>query len=307
MHFTLKQLRYFDAALRTGSIANAASEMNISQSSITAAINAVEDATKAELFRRMPAKGIKATERGREVGKRIQQFLEQARIFESDVLSLAGQPSGTLRLGCYAPTAPHVLPPILKQLSKQYPDIRIDLREGDMMSIQDLLKAGTVDLALTYRRDEPEQLGFVPMFAAHPIALVPDMSPLAQQTKISLQELADQPMILLDLPGARPYFFGLFEAEGLTPRVVHTTKSSSVLRGLVAANFGYGLVNICGPNERDGQNGFVARPVGGDQESPQYGVAFTEVSRRSTIVQAALTTCADISAQGGFDHLIVNT
>ena len=42
MHFTLKQLRYVDAALRTGSIVQAAREMNISQSSIAAAIDASE-------------------------------------------------------------------------------------------------------------------------------------------------------------------------------------------------------------------------------------------------------------------------
>lgn len=307
MHFTLKQLRYFDAALRTGSIAKAAIEMNISQSSITAAINAVEDVTQAELFRRMPAKGIRATERGMEVGARIQQFLEQARIFESDVLSLAGHPSGTLRLGCYAPTAPYVLPTILKRLSQEYPDIRIDLKEGDMVSIEELLRAGTVDLALTYRRTSPDTHGFVPMFHAEPIALIPDVSPLAKEASVSLHDLAELPMILLDLPGTRPYFFGLFQAAGLEPKVAHTTKSSSVLRGLVAANFGFGLMNICGPNDREGQNGYVARPITGVHEAPEYGVAFTDASHRSTIVQAALNTCAEIAERGGFDHLLMQT
>ncbi len=53
MNFTLKQLCYFDAALRNGSIARAAVEMNISQSSITAAIDMIEQCVGAELFRRV--------------------------------------------------------------------------------------------------------------------------------------------------------------------------------------------------------------------------------------------------------------
>src|SRR5690554_5100118 len=108
MRFTLKQLRYFDAAMRTGSIARAATEMNISQSSITASIDAIEQTVGTELFRRIPAKGVQPTDAGQTVGTRIALFLEQARVFESDLMSLTGDPTGTLHLGCYAPTAPYV-------------------------------------------------------------------------------------------------------------------------------------------------------------------------------------------------------
>lgn len=224
MRFTLKQLRYFDAALRTGSIARAAVEMNISQSSITAAIDIIEQGARAELFRRMPAKGIVPTDIGINVGERIREFLEQARVFESDILTLAGNPAGTLRLGCYAPSAPYVLPPILEQISSDFPEIRIELKEGDMHALSDLLVSGRIDMALTYRREIKKSLPFVALFQATPIAFVPAVWPLAKQDEVSLSELVDLPMILLDMPGTRPYFFGIFEAQGLSPRIAHTTK-----------------------------------------------------------------------------------
>ena len=305
MRFTFKQLRYFDAALRTGSISRAATELNISQSSITAAVDMIEQTTAAELLRRMPAKGIVATEVGEKVGQRVQEFLEQVRVFESDLLSLTGDPAGTLRLGCYAPTAPYILPPILKRIARDYPEISIDLREGDMQSISEQLNNGTVDLALTYRRETPESQPFVPMFRATPVALVPDTSPLARQPVVTLDELAELPMILLDLPGTQSYFSGLFQACGLRPNIVHRTKSSSVLRGLVAAGFGYAVMNICGPNDRDGQNGYTARAIAGELDSPKYGVAYTSASHRSALVQAVLATCREVAAQGEFDHLLV--
>lgn len=305
MRFTFKQLRYFDAAIRTGSIAKAAAEQNISQSSITAAIDLIEKTTGAELLRRMPAKGIVPTELGIEVGARVQQFLEQVRVFESDVLSLTGDPAGTLKLGCYAPTAPYILPPILKRIAQDYPEISVDLREGDMQFISEQLNNGMIDLALTYRRETPDTQPFVPMFRATPVALVPDASPLAQMGSVSLEDLAGHPMILLDMPGTQAYFTGLFQAKGLRPNIAHRTKSSSVLRGLVAANFGYAIMNICGPNDRNGETGYLARAIRGDLDAPQYGVAYTSSSHRSALVKAVLETCREISGQGEFNSLLV--
>ena len=65
MFFTLKQLRYVEAAGRLGSIAAAAQELAISQSSITAAIDALETSLDYDIFLRTPARGIRSTPAGR--------------------------------------------------------------------------------------------------------------------------------------------------------------------------------------------------------------------------------------------------
>lgn len=306
MHFTLKQLRYFESALRSGSITRAAADMNISQSSITAAIDSIEQHIGAELFRRIPAKGLVATDTGKRVGALVAQFLEQTRVFESDLMSLSGGPAGTLRLACYAPTAPYVLPPLLKQVARDYPEIRIDLQEGDMHSINALLQSGAVDLALTYRREAPDKLPFTPLFRARPWALLPASSPLSRQGTVRLSQLAPLPMILLDLPGTEAYFLSIFASHDLRPNVVHTTKSSSVLRGLVASDFGYSILNICGPGDRDGRNGYVALPIADDVEAPRYGVACTPAAQRSTMVQAVNDICVGLAQQGAFDDLLLS-
>jgi len=306
MRFTLKQLRYFDAALRYGSIARASEEMNISQSSITAAIDLIEQSIGAELFRRIPAKGLLPTPAGTQVGVRVTAFLEQARIFESDLMSLAGDPTGTLRMGCYAPTAPYVLPPLLKRLAQSYPDIRIDLTEGDLHSIDDLLKSGAVDLALTYRRAIPDERFFSPLFQAHPWAILPATSPMATRECVSMAELAPMPMIVLDLPGATEYFLSLFESRGLSANIVHRTKSSSVLRGLVSSEFGYSILNICGPNDRDGRAGYVALPIADDLEAPPFGVAYAAPLQNSAIVRAVLRTGEALVQDGALDHLLMH-
>lgn len=305
MQFTLKQLRYFDAALRCGSISKAASEMNISQSSITAAIDMLEQCTGTPLFRRVPAKGILPTETGRIAGLRIAEFLEQARVFENDLSSLSGEPEGVLNLGCYAPTAPHVLPPLLKRIAEVYPAIRINLREGDMQSIVDMLHSGAVDMALTYRRSTPETMPFLRLFRARPWALLPDVSPLAQQEGVTIPELADLPMIMLELPRTEEYFGSLFTTYGVIPNIAHSTKSSSVLRALVAANFGYSILNICSAADRRGQNGYVARPILGQVHDPLFGIAYTAAGQKSKLVQVVLEIGRDLEAAGAYAPLIL--
>lgn len=307
LQFTLKQLRYFDAAMRCGSIAKAASEMNISQSSITVAIDQIEQAVGAELFRRIPARGLIATGLGRETGDRISAFMDQVRIFESDLLSIAGNPTGTLRLACYEPTAPFVLPPLLRRIADTYPEIRIDIMEGDMREIDTLLRTGTVDAVLTYRRETHPENKFVPLFKARPWALFPDHFEQTEQESVTLEELVDLPMVLLDMPGAREYFNDLFADHGLRPNVAHSTKSGAVLRGLVAGSFGYTILNICGPDDRKHGGGNRAVPIRGEVDEPVFGIAYSSQLEHSIVVRAIVNTGTALAREGGFDHLIAKS
>ena len=98
----------------------------------------------------MPAKGIVATPTGREVLTLVRGFLDQAQHFTSDLASIAGTSTGILRMGCYVTVAPYVIPGMLRNFTRNNPGIRVDLREGDMVSINQLLQNGEVDLACTY-------------------------------------------------------------------------------------------------------------------------------------------------------------
>ena len=60
---------------------------------------------------------------------------------------------------------------------------------------------------------------------------------------VSLNELADDPFILLDLPYSRDYFFGLFRAG--RARAAHRvpSRSQELIRGLVAHGHGFAIQN----------------------------------------------------------------
>jgi DNA-binding transcriptional LysR family regulator len=302
MKFTLKQMRYAEAAGRLGSIAAAAAELNISQSSVAAAIDAIEGALGLDLFLRQPAKGIVPTAAGRRALELMREMLSTAAHLQSEFDCLDGAARGTLRLGCYATVAPFVLPPLLKAFSERCPEARIELHEGDLAEMRARLEAGEIDLALTYVRPDrdgaPED--FEPLFDAHPYALVPAESALAQKRVATLAELAARPFVLLDLPRTRDYFTGLFRAEGLELRIAHSTRSSEILRALVGAGFGVSLLNIRSGREHLPDSPVRCLPLAGEPLAPRLGVATTPGQRRPFMARAFLALAAELREAGAF-------
>ncbi len=305
MPLTLKQLRYADAVGRLGSIAAAAAELNISQSSITAAIDSLESTLGYDLFVRQPAKGVVPTPTGRRALAMMSEMLIQVSHFESELESLEGGPRGMLRLGAYVTAAPYILPPMLTTFSRHYPQARVDLREGDMATISNLLSEGAVDLACTYSAGIPEGWDFRPLFPARPYALVSVDDALSGQPTVSLAELASRPMIMLELSHTREYFIGLFEAAGVRPNVAHSTRSSEIVRALVAGGFGISILNIRDPRTSDQQAGYRCVPIADDVVVPDFGIAQLPNLRRPLMSRVFVELCETLRDQGAFTALTV--
>ncbi len=305
LNFTLKQLRYIEATGRLGSIARAAKEQSISQSSITAAIDSLESELGYSLFVRIPAKGIQTTPSGLEALQVIRSFIDQAKHFDGEIKSIGGDTTGSLRIGCYATAAPSFLPPVLKSFTEKYPGISIQLLEGNMQTIKDFLEQGVADLTFTYDRSVGKHQDFLTLFTAPPFALVAVEDPLAQQGSVSLEQLASRPMVMLDLPMTSPYFTGLFHQRGLNPNIAHTTRSSEIARALVVGGFGYSILNIRPTDYVEGQSGYVVLPISDDLNPVAFGLATLSTVYRPRIVQAFVNHCKALVASGIFETLVV--
>ncbi|WP_297341604.1 LysR family transcriptional regulator [Pseudophaeobacter sp.] len=305
MNFTLKQLRYVEAAGRLGSIANAATEQNISQSSITAAIDVLETGLGYDIFIRTPAKGIRPTASGRETLGMIRRFLHQSRQFEEDLGSIGGQARGTVRIACYATAAPAFLPPILHAITKGFPDASIQLLEGNMDQILEFLDEGEADVAFTYSDSVDERNDFVPLFTAPPYAMVSQDDLLANQAAVTMQDLAQRPMVMLDLPRTRDYFTAMFENLGLTPNIAHSTRSSEIVRALVAGGFGFSLLNIRPVDYREKEMCYRILPILDPPHSPVFGIASVAGTVQPRMVETFIAGCVKLKEQGEFERLVV--
>lgn len=158
---TIKQLRYFISLCDEEHFGRAAALCFVSQSAFSAAIQDLETALDMQLVDR--------TNRQVTITAIGQEIETQARLCLRDVESLvelAGQRrmplSGPLRMGIIPTIAPFLLPKLLPQLRKTYPDLRLYLTEDQTDRIHAKLLGGDLDvliLALPYELRSVETLG----------------------------------------------------------------------------------------------------------------------------------------------------
>ena len=305
MNFTLKQLRYVEAAGRLGSIAKAAEELAISQSSVTAAIDALEHALEYDIFVRTPARGIKATPSGQEALRLIRGFIHQSRHFGAELQSLGQDATGLVRIACYGTAAPAFLPPILKSVTERFPNISMQVLEGDMAGIIEFLDQGRADLVFTYQVSLNAGHDFETLFHAPPYALISTDDPLSREPAVTYADLAERPMVMLDLPGTKEYFLGLFESRGLAANVSHSTRSAEIARALVAGGFGFTMLNILPPDYRRNDTRFRAMPIRDETQTQVFGIATLANTRQPKTVRSFIESCLELRDAGAFDDLIV--
>ena len=174
-----------------------------------------------------------------------------------------------------------------------------------MSEIVSLMDGGTVDLALTYRRSLQADRDFVPLFRARPYALLSCDHPFAEGADVALADLADLPMVVLGLPFAVEYYTGIFTERGLTPKVVHSSKTSEMARALVASGFGFSVLNICDPGNVEERSGYCCRPIRDEVDAPYFGIALAAGSRRPALTERFIDMCTEMAAARAFDPMTV--
>ncbi|AXB06909.1 MULTISPECIES: LysR family transcriptional regulator [Aeromonas] len=244
MQYTLRQLTYLVAVADHGSVTAAANALYTSQPGVSNAIAQLEALFGLQFFVRHHARGVSPTPAGQSFIAAARNLLLHAEDLEQQAQEISQSLRGAITLGCFTTMAPILLPDLLSALRDAYPELEVNLLEGDTQQLQAALLGGQIELALLYDLGLPETLHKQPLSGARPYVLVAADHPLAARGQVSLAELVDEPLVLLDRPHSREYFLGLFRQLGLEPRVGHRTVNFELVRGLVAAHFGYALLNL---------------------------------------------------------------
>ena len=150
--------------------------------------------------------------------------------------------SEELRLGCYRTFGPYIVPELIAQLSIEHPSTELRLNEGDQAQIVEELLAEETEIALLYDLDLDPGLSTEPLLEIKPYVLFPQGHPLAASSNLSVQDLAGEPFILLDLPTSREYFLAIFRATGVEPNIRFRSGSFEMVRGLVGRGLGFSLL-----------------------------------------------------------------
>lgn len=140
----LESLVFFKSVVDTGSVTQAAKQMNRVQSNVTTRIRNLEERLGVQLFLRHGNR-LKLSAEGEVLRGYAERILRLSSEAESAMLLRA--PQGTLRLGTLESTAAARLPPVLSQFHELYPDVSIELVTGSTSRLLDMVQRYEVDAA----------------------------------------------------------------------------------------------------------------------------------------------------------------
>ncbi|MBE9477523.1 MAG: LysR family transcriptional regulator [Proteobacteria bacterium] len=306
LRFTLRQLEYFVAVGEMGSIALASEKVGVSSPSISSVISQLESGFGLQLFIRKHAHGLSLTQGGRQFLVQAKKVLATAEEMNGLASNISGHVQGPLNVGCLSTFAQLVLPQLRRRFEAKFPQVRIKQSELHQAAIFECLQNAEIDIALTYDLNTPSDITFVPMLKLPLYAMLSISHPLAARAQLSPEDLADFPMILLDIPFSADYFLSFFHAAGLKPNVTERTQDMAVMRSLVANDYGYALANIRTFSDRspDG-NRLKFIPLTGSLRPLQLGIAYSKATHMTRTVQAFLDHCFEVVSSGDVPGLHV--
>lgn len=259
-----RSLRYFVAVASRRSFTLAAAHLRLSQSAVTKQVLALERAYGVRLFQRS-GRTVTLTESGHKLLEHARAIIEQVDATDNLLKQASGRPMGRLAIGAPIATGELMLPAVLGDYRRKYPDVYIHLATGFSGDLVEQLGEGRLDLALVY--GEPARGGLdVLHLSRMELGLLAPALPgvrdsIGGRGRISFREAAQLPLIL---PSASHTMRQLLEetarATGVVLNAILDSDSLPISKALVKAGVGYMFLNPNGALQelRAGELRYVA-------------------------------------------------
>lgn len=240
-----RKLRYALAVAKERSFTRAAEKVNISQSAISEQVRLLEEEIGFPIFNRS-SRGIHLTDRGR-------SFLHEAERVYNEMLSLSDTArllhggGETFVIGIGSGVAQFVVPDALVGFSKEFPNVRLEVRTSPTRQIYDLLHDEHIDAGISVEGD-PEKLpaGIVQrrISETEMVLVLPAGHALGGGTRaVTLEEIAKAPLIMNELSvGYGQIVQSMFEGIGARPNIVGVTDNIDTMRVMVECGLGIAVL-----------------------------------------------------------------
>lgn len=241
----LQQLRYiWEVAHHELNVSQTAQSLFTSQPGISKQIRLLEDELGVEIFARSGKHLTHVTEVGEVIIRMAGDILRQATTIKEIAQEYSNETEGSLTIATTHTQARYALPSVIKDFRLRYPDVALHMNQGTPQQIAELAANGAVDFAIaTEGMDLFNDLVMMPCYRWERSIVVPRDHPLAGRTEVTLEELAEQPIVT--------YVFGFtgrsklddaFKDAGLKPNVVFTATDTDVIKTYVRLGLGVGIV-----------------------------------------------------------------
>lgn len=239
----LTHLNTFVAAAEQLSFSLAAEQLHVTQPAVSKRISALEQQLGVRLFDRIN-RDILLTDAGKALLPRAYRLINELKDTQRALHNLERQVSGSLSLATSHHIGLHRLPPILREFTRRYPEVQLDIRFLDSEVAYEEVLQGRCELAIITL--SPHTL---PPLAAHLlwndelVFVAAKDHPLAEQAPLTLSELASHPAIF---PGSHTFTQKiaqqLFDQQGLVPCISMSTNYMETIKMMVSIGLAWSVL-----------------------------------------------------------------
>jgi DNA-binding transcriptional LysR family regulator len=294
---TLRELENFVALAEQGSVTGAARAIGLSQPAMSTSLRELEKALGVTLFVRHRGRGLGLLPEGEALLVEARDLLARADELQEKVSAESDGSAGRLVLGSLMTAAPIVVPSLVRRFRDLHPGVVVEIRTGVQEELLEAVESGALHAALTYDIAVHSGIRFVRLADSAPHVLMAADHPRAGAASVALDEMVDDPFVMLDLSTSREYYTSLFLAAGVSMRPSMTVTDLSLVRSLVGNGFGWSLGNLV-PALDEAQDGSRLAYVPLRTDVPPLGLGLARrAGDRGPAVLDAFTTFARSSFQ----------
>ena len=302
----LHQFRFVQEAVRRNlNLTETAQALHTSQPGVSKAIIELEEELGIEVFARHGKRLKRVTEPGQHVLKSIEIILREVGNLRRIGEQYSKQDSGTLSIATTHTQARYVLPQPVARLREAFPKVNVSLHQGSPDQVARMLIDEVAEIGIaTESLSRYPELITLPCYEWQHMLVVPIGHPLAQNSNITLADLAKEPLITY-----HPSFTGrtkidqAFAAASLEPRIALEAIDSDVIKTYVRLGLGVGIIAEMAIRNDGTNSDLVALPAGS-----LFGVNVARVAfKRSAYLRNFVYTFAELLSSDLSRNLIEKT
>lgn len=241
----LQQLKYiWEVSKHELNVSATAASLFTSQPGVSKQIRLLEDELGVQIFQRNGKHLTEITPAGQAVIQVAGLILGEVENIRRIAAEHCDDSRGSLSIATTHTQARYVLPPTIDKFIKDYPEVSLHMHQGTPMQISELAANRNVDFAIATEALELfDDLIMLPCYRWNRSIIVPKGHPLADMEKITLEAIAEYPIVtyVFGFTGRSQLDHAFYEC-GLTPKVVFTAVDADVIKTYVGLGLGIGII-----------------------------------------------------------------
>ncbi|WP_411748716.1 LysR family transcriptional regulator [Serratia marcescens] len=241
MNYSLKQLRVFVAIARHGSFSRAGEAIGLTQSAVSHSVKELEAEVGVRLLDRT-TREVVLTDAGLRLANRVERLLDELQTTLLDVRSFGVQRSGTVRVATSQTISAHLMPQCIAAGEREYPEIRIMLRDQAQQQVLHSVRNAEVDFGIVVDPVQAVDLECEAVLHEPFLLLCRDDHPFAAQQEVRWSALNGCRLVLQDYAsGSRPLIDSALRQQGVEAQVVQEIGHPATLFPMVAEGIGISI------------------------------------------------------------------